>query len=84
VTTRARLALLALALVALFAVFGVGGVISRDAVQRFIEPLGDWGAPVYVVVSAVLGCLLVPGPLLAALSGALFGVWLGFAVTLAS
>jgi uncharacterized membrane protein YdjX (TVP38/TMEM64 family) len=32
----------------------------------------------------VLGCLLIPGPVLATLSGVLFGTWLGFVVTLAS
>jgi uncharacterized membrane protein YdjX (TVP38/TMEM64 family) len=81
---RVRLALLAAALVALFVVFGVLGVVSRDDVQDLIDPLGGWGAPVYVLLSAVLGSLLVPGPLLATLSGVLFGTWLGFAVTLAS
>ena len=81
---RARLALLAAVLLALFVVFGVLQVVSRDEVQGWIEPLGGWGAPVYTVVSAVLGCLLVPGPLLAAASGVLFGTWVGFLVTLAS
>ena len=81
---RARLALLAVVLVALFVVFGVMQVVSRDEVQDWIEPLGGWGAPVFAVVSAVLGCLLVPGPLLAAVSGVLFGTWTGFAVTLSS
>jgi uncharacterized membrane protein YdjX (TVP38/TMEM64 family) len=81
---RARLALLASVLLALFVMFGVLQVVSRDEVQGWIEPLGGWGAPVYAVVSAVLGCLLVPGPLLAAASGVLFGTWVGFLVTLAS
>ena len=81
---RLRLALLAAALVVCFVVFGVLRVVSREDVEGWIEPLGGWGAPVYAVLSAVLGCLLVPGPILAAVSGALFGTWLGFAVTLAS
>jgi len=83
-SARARLALLTLVLLALFVVFGVSGSISRADVRGIIEPLGGWGAPVYVVVAALLGCLLVPGPLLAAVSGVLFGTWAGFAVTLAS
>jgi uncharacterized membrane protein YdjX (TVP38/TMEM64 family) len=37
-----------------------------------------------VVLGAVLGALLVPGPLLAAVSGALFGTAVGFLVTVAS
>jgi uncharacterized membrane protein YdjX (TVP38/TMEM64 family) len=81
---RARLALLAAVLLALFVVFGVLQVVSRDDVQGWIDPLGGWGAPVFALLSAVLGCLLVPGPLLAAASGVLFGTWVGFLVTLSS
>jgi uncharacterized membrane protein YdjX (TVP38/TMEM64 family) len=83
-TLRGRLALLTVVLLALFVVFGVAGVVSGDALRARIEPLGHWGAPVFAVLSAILGCLLVPGPLLAAGSGVLFGTWTGFAVTLVS
>ena len=83
-TLRVRLALLAAVLLGLFVAFGVLGVVSRDEMRGWIEPLGGWGAPVFVVVSALLGCLLVPGPLLAAGSGVLFGTWTGFVVTLAA
>jgi uncharacterized membrane protein YdjX (TVP38/TMEM64 family) len=83
-STRTRLALLSAGLLGLFVVFGLLGVVSRAQVQSWIEPLGGWGAPAFAVLSAVLGCLLVPGPLLAAVSGVLFGTWVGFAVTLAS
>jgi uncharacterized membrane protein YdjX (TVP38/TMEM64 family) len=83
-SVRFRLALLSAALLGLFVVFGALGVLSRAEVQSWIEPLGGWGAPVYAVLSAVLGCLLVPGPLLAAVSGVLFGTWVGFVVSLAS
>ncbi len=38
----------------------------------------------YVVVSAVLGAALVPGPILAATGGLLFGAALGTAVTIAA
>ena len=71
-------------LLVLFVVFGILRVVSQDEVESWIEPLGNWGAPVFAVVSALLGCILVPGPLLAAASGLLFGTWLGFAVTLTS
>ena len=83
-STRIRLALLAAVLLVLFVVFGILRVVSQDEVESWIEPLGNWGAPVFAVVSALLGCILVPGPLLAAASGLLFGTWLGFAVTLTS
>ena len=79
-TTRIRLALLAAVLLVLFVVFGVLRVVPQDDVRSWIEPLGNWGAPAYAVISALLGCILVPGPLLAAVSGVLFGTWLGFAV----
>jgi uncharacterized membrane protein YdjX (TVP38/TMEM64 family) len=84
VSLRARLALLTAILLALFVVFGVLGIVSREQMHAWIEPLGHWGAPVFAVASALLGCLLVPGPLLAAASGVLFGTWTGFLVTLVS
>ena len=43
---------------------------------------GTGARPCTRSISALLGCILVPGPLLAAVSGVLFGTWLGFAVTL--
>ena len=52
--------------------------------RDWIEPLGAGAAPAFVVVSAALGAALVPGPLLAATSGLLFGAVLGTAVTLAA
>lgn len=46
----------------------------------------DYGAAAltYVMVSAVLGAVFVPGPTLAAASGLLFGPLLGMVVTLGS
>ncbi|CAN5604827.1 hypothetical protein BH11ACT8_BH11ACT8_32900 [soil metagenome] len=58
--------------------------LSRDDVARVIDPFGPFAPVVYVVVGAVLGCLFVPGPLLAAASGALFGTWLGVVVSICS
>lgn len=52
--------------------------------RDWIEPLGAAAAPVYVVVSAVLGAALVPGGVLAATSGLLFGAALGTLVTIAA
>ncbi len=43
-----------------------------------------FAAPVFVVVSALLGAAFVPGPILAATSGLLFGAFWGTVVTLSS
>lgn len=51
--------------------------VSRRGVQQAIEPFGLLAPLVYVVVAAVLGMAFVPGPLLSAISGVLFGTWLG-------
>ena len=80
----ARIALLAAALAAGFLAFWVFDLVSEDDVRGFIEPLGAFAAPAYVVVAAVLGSALVPGPLLAGVSGLLFGAALGTVVTIAS
>ena len=54
-STRARLASLAAVLLTLFVVFGVLRVVSQDDVQSWIEPLGNWGAPVRSPCSASRG-----------------------------
>jgi uncharacterized membrane protein YdjX (TVP38/TMEM64 family) len=58
--------------------------VTREGLRAAIHPFGPLAAPVFVVVSALLALGFVPGPLLSAASGALFGLWLGFAVTVAS
>jgi uncharacterized membrane protein YdjX (TVP38/TMEM64 family) len=79
-----RLVLLATALVAGVLAFWVFDVLDSEQVRDWIDPLGAAAAPAYVVVSALLGAALVPGPMLAATSGLLFGAALGTAVTIAS
>ncbi|HEX2086913.1 MAG TPA: VTT domain-containing protein [Solirubrobacteraceae bacterium] len=64
--------------------FWVFDVVDSEQVRDWIEPLGAAAAPAYVVVSAVLGAVLVPGPILAGTSGLLFGAALGTAVTIAA
>lgn len=66
----------------LFYLTAVERVIDVAAVRALIESAGPLAPLAYVVVSAVLGALLVPGPLLAAGSGFLFGPVLGTFVTL--
>ena len=81
---RARLALLVAGLAVLYVVFGLLRVVSQEEVRGLVEGAGAGAPLVFVVVSAVLGALLIPGPLLSAASGVLFGTALGFAVSLAA
>jgi uncharacterized membrane protein YdjX (TVP38/TMEM64 family) len=81
---RARLAILAAGLLALWVVFGLSGLVSRDDVRDTVEAAGPLAPLAFVPVAGVLALVLVPGALLAATAGALFGTWVGFAVTLAS
>ncbi|HYF26475.1 MAG TPA: TVP38/TMEM64 family protein [Baekduia sp.] len=79
---RVRLAIFAAAVVAGFLLFAVLDVVDTREVQDAVDRAGAWAPLVYVPVSAVLGCLLVPGPVLAGVSGALFGTATGTVVTL--
>ncbi|PQE01820.1 hypothetical protein CYL16_07285 [Mycobacterium sp. EPG1] len=78
----ARLALVVGVLGLLFYFSAVARVIDVEAARNVIESTGPLAPLTYVVASAVLGALLVPGPLLAAASGFLFGPVLGTFVTL--
>ncbi|MGB8387983.1 TVP38/TMEM64 family protein [Mycobacterium sp.] len=77
-----RLAVFASFLLGLFYLVAVARVIDVAQVQRTISAAGPAAPLAYVVVSAVLGALFVPGPILAAGSGLLFGPVLGIFVTL--
>lgn len=78
-----RLATLVLMVAGGFAVIALTGPLS---VQRFRgwSPDGPLGPLVFVLVSAVLSVLFVPGPLLAGAAGLLFGTALGTPVSVAS
>lgn len=77
-----RLALFAAVLIGMFYLVAVAGVIDIETVRRAIAATGPAAPLAYVVVSAALGALFVPGPILAAGSGVLFGPALGTFVTL--
>jgi len=77
-----RLAVFAGFLVLMFYLVAVARVIDIDEVRRVIAATGPPAPLVYVVASAVLGSLFVPGAILAAGSGILFGPVLGVFVTL--
>ncbi|MBJ7332225.1 MAG: TVP38/TMEM64 family protein [Solirubrobacteraceae bacterium] len=82
---RARLATLVVGLAVLWLVFGpVGGVLEKDDVRGVVDAAGPLAPLAFVPISGLLALVLVPGPLLAATAGALFGTWVGFAATLAS
>lgn len=79
-----RLAIFAAVLLTLFYLVAVQRVIDIEAVRRAVASAGPLAPLVYIPVSAVLATLFVPGPLLAAGSGVLFGPALGTLVTLCS
>jgi len=79
-----RLSLFVVVLLVLFYLVAVERVIDIDAVRRAVAQSGPLAPLVYIAVSAVLAAIFVPGPLLAAGSGLLFGPVLGLGVTLAS
>ena len=78
----ARLAVFALFLVGVFYLVAVKRVIDIEEVRRVVSSTGPAAPLTYVVVSAALGALFVPGSILAAGSGLLFGPVLGMFVTL--
>jgi predicted secreted protein len=77
-----RLAVFAGFLPGMFYLVAVTRVVDVEEVPRAISATGPAAPLAYVVVSAVLGALLVPGAILAAGSGLLFGPVLGIFVTL--
>jgi uncharacterized membrane protein YdjX (TVP38/TMEM64 family) len=79
-----RLALFVAFLLGLFILVGVTKVIDVDDVRNVVAATGPAAPLTYVVVSAVLGAVFVPGPILAAGSGVLFGPVLGTFVTIGS
>jgi len=77
-----RLALFAGFLLGLFYLVAVSHVIDVDDIRQTVAATGPAASLTYIVVAAVLAALFVPGPILAAGSGVLFGPVLGVFVTL--
>ncbi|MGI9126308.1 MAG: TVP38/TMEM64 family protein [Mycobacterium sp.] len=71
-------------LLLLFYLVAVHHLIDIEAVRATIARSGPLAPLLYIPISAVLAAIFVPGPLLAAGSGLLFGPVLGTFVTLAS
>jgi uncharacterized membrane protein YdjX (TVP38/TMEM64 family) len=64
--------------------FWIFDLLDVEDVRAWVEPFGPLRGPVYVVLSALLGAALVPGPVLAGVSGVLFGAGWGTLVTIAA
>jgi len=79
-----RLAIFAAVLVVLFYLVAVRHVIDIEAIRAAVVKAGPLAPLVYIPISALLASMFVPGPLLAAGSGLLFGPVLGTLVTLCS
>ena len=77
-----RLVLLAGFLLGLWYLIGVARILDITDIRDAVASTGPAAPLVYVAVSALLGSVFVPGPLLAAGSGLLFGPVLGTFVTL--
>lgn len=79
-----RLGLFVGFLLGLFYLVAVTRIVDVDDVRRVVAATGPAAPLTYVMVSALLGAIFVPGPILAAGSGVLFGPVLGTFVTLLS
>jgi uncharacterized membrane protein YdjX (TVP38/TMEM64 family) len=77
-----RLAVFVAFLLGLFYLVAVTRVVDVEDLRRTVAATGPAAPVTYVLVSAVLGAVFVPGPILAATSGVLFGPILGLFVTL--
>lgn len=77
-----RLALFAAVLFGLFYLVAIARVIDVEVVRRAVSATGPAAPLTYMVASAALGAVFVPGAILAAGSGLLFGPLLGIFVTL--
>jgi len=77
-----RLAVFVAFLLGMFYLVAVTRVVHVEELRRTVAATGPVAPLTYVLVSAVLGAVFVPGPFLAATSGVLFGPVLGLFVTL--
>ncbi|WP_205876402.1 TVP38/TMEM64 family protein [Mycobacterium camsae] len=69
-------------LLTMFYLVAVARVVDIDAVRRTVEATGPMAPLVYVILSGLLGAMFLPGSILAAGSGLLFGPVVGLFVTL--
>ena len=79
---KTRLAAFVAALTVLAVAVLVIAPVDEQGLRDLLDPLGAAAPLGYVPLSAALGALFVPGPVLAGASGLLFGTTTGFFVTL--
>lgn len=79
-----RLAVFVALLLTMFYLVAIARVVNVDQVRDAVAATGPVAPVAYLLVAAVLAAIFVPGPLLAAGSGFLFGPVLGTFVTLGS
>lgn len=77
-----RLAIFGAFLLLMFYLLAIRHLVNIDDVRRTVAATGPLAPLTYIVLSALLGAIFVPGPILAASSGLLFGPLLGVVVTL--
>src|ERR1700755_1989826 len=77
-----RLAIFVAFLLGMFYLVAVTRVVDVEELRRTVAATGPVAPLTYVLASAILGAVFVPGPILAATSGVLFGPILGLFVTL--
>src|SRR6202012_4009208 len=77
-----RLAVFVGFLAVMFYLVAIARVIDIEEIRRIVSAAGPAAPLAYVVVSALLGASFVPGSILAAGSGLLFGPVLGVFVSL--
>jgi uncharacterized membrane protein YdjX (TVP38/TMEM64 family) len=69
-------------LLTMFYLVAIARVVDIDAVRHTVTATGPMAPLAYIVMSAVLGAMFLPGSILAAGSGLLFGPVLGLFVTI--
>jgi uncharacterized membrane protein YdjX (TVP38/TMEM64 family) len=79
-----RLVAFVTVLLSLFYLVAVSRIIDVEQIRDAVASTGPLAPLVYLTISALLAAVFVPGPLLAAGSGVLFGPVLGTFVTLGS
>lgn len=84
-TAKIRLAAFVLGAAVLFATATATGILpSASAIRAWVAPYGAVAPLLFIPLSALLSSTFVPGGVLAAAAGLLFGVGLGLPISLAS